>query len=160
MRWKLLDKIEFLSKGRYARALKSFSGAEDFFAEHTPGEPVVPETLLIEMVAQAGGVLYGLGIDFKKEVILAKIGNAIFPSQIAPPCQFAIEATIADEREEGAWIRGTVHTADKTAAEVELLLVTMESLVEGQKGPIVFSESFLKHYEVYEVAKRSGSLSS
>ena len=76
MRWDLIEKFEILKKGSYARAFKNFSGKEDFFAEHYPGAPIVPESLFIEMVAQTGGVLFGFGLDFKKEVILAKILDA------------------------------------------------------------------------------------
>lgn len=155
MRWQLLDKIEVLQKGRYARAVKAYSGKEDLFAEHYPGKPVVPEPLLIEMIAQAGGILYGLGLDFKKEVILAKIAKAGFPYEVEPPCAFVIEARITDEREEGAWITGVVRSGAKVVAEAEMLLVTMPSLVEGQQGSVVFTKSFLEHYHVYEVARQS-----
>ena len=52
----------------------------------------MPEPLFIEMIAQAGGVLFGLGVDFKKEVILAKIEGARFEKTVVPPCRLVIEA--------------------------------------------------------------------
>ncbi len=73
MRWDLIEKFETLKKGGVAKALRNFSGQEDFFAEHFPGNPLVPEPLFVEMIAQVGGVLFGLGLDFKKEVILADL---------------------------------------------------------------------------------------
>lgn len=155
MRWDLLDKFHVLKKGQTAKAVKTFSGKEDFFAEHFPGRPLVPEPLFIEMIAQAGGVLLGLGIDFKKEVILAKIAKANFLKAVAPPCSLEVEAKIDEAREEGAWISGTVRHHNTLIAEATLLLVTMDSLVEGLNGKIVFNDSFLKHYDVYEVAKMS-----
>ena len=113
MRWDLIDRFEVLKKGSYSRAVKSFEGSEDFFAEHDPGRPRVPEPFYLEMIAQAGGVLFGLGIDFKKEVILAKIEHARFLKVVAPPCAFVVEARIEDQREEGAWISGSVRQDDK-----------------------------------------------
>lgn len=155
MRWNLIDGFQVLKKGEYARAHKSFEGTEDFFAGHFPGEPLVPETLLIEMVAQTGGTLLGLGLDFGKEVILAKIASAKFGRAAAPPCRLEIEAVIEEEREEGAWIAGTVRSQGEVAGEVRLLLVTMDAIDGAEGKRVVFTEDFLKHYRVYEVARMS-----
>lgn len=155
MRWDLIDRFEVLKKGVSARAVKTFDGHEDFFAEHEPQHPRVPEPLFIEMMAQAGGVLLGLGIDFKKEVILAKIETARFEKTVAPPCQLSIEARIEDQREEGAWISGFVKHGAERVATARILLVTMDSLFGSPEKTVVFNEHFLKHYEIYEIAKKS-----
>jgi 3-hydroxyacyl-[acyl-carrier-protein] dehydratase len=154
VRWDLLDKFEILKKGSRSRALKAFTGKEDFFEEHFPGAPSVPETLFVEMIAQTGGVLFGLGIDFKKEVILAKIAKAEFFLEVPPPCDFVIEAALDEAREEGAWITGTVKTKKgELAAKATLLLACVDSL--DSKKQIVFNDGFLKHFDVYEVARQS-----
>ena len=155
MRWDLIDRFEVLKKGVYSRALKSFSGQEDFFKEHFPGKPLVPQALLIEMIAQAGGVLYGLGMNFEREVILAKIDKAKMNKDIVPPCAFIVETRLEDEREEGAWISGVVKQENETVAEVKLLLVSIESLSENSKQKIVFNDTFLSHFNIYEVARAS-----
>jgi 3-hydroxyacyl-[acyl-carrier-protein] dehydratase len=157
MRWDILEKFDVLKKGSCARARKSFSGNEDFFREHFPGRPLVPEPLYIEMIAQAGGVLYGLGLDFKKEVILAKIDRARFERPVAPPCAFVIDAVIEEEREDGAWIAGTVTRNGETVAEARLLLAAVEGLsMNGRaRKQIVFSEHFLGHFDVMNIAKKS-----
>ena len=158
MRWDLIERFEVLKKGRFSRARKSFSGREDFFAEHFPGSPRVPEPFFIEMIAQAGGVLFGLGIDFKKEVILAKVEAAEFFAAVSPPCELAVEATLSEGREDGAWIQGVVKQDDRTVAKARVLLVAMDSLVEGRSGKIVFSEKFLAEYRIDEVVKMSESV--
>lgn len=154
MRWDLIDGFHSLKRGQHARAFKRFAGTEDFFAEHFPGRARVPEPLLIEMVAQTGGVLYGLGLDFAKEVILAKVDHARFHEVLQPPCGLEVEARIAEEREEGAWIEGTVFDQSRTVAEIRLLLVAMDGLEENKKK-IVFNDKLLSHYDVYEVARRT-----
>lgn len=154
MRWDLIDKFEILKKGEYAKAFKDFSGEEDFFTEHFPGKPLVPEPLFIEMIAQTGGVLFGFGLDFKKEVILAKILNAEFFDAVKPPCRLVAEARIDEEREEGAWVSGEVKLGDKTVAKVSILLVTVDSLQET-KTKIVFNDDFIEHFDIYNVAKAS-----
>jgi len=158
MKWDLVDKFEFLKKGESSRAVKSFSGSEDFFVENFPGKPVVPDPLFVEMIAQAGGVLYGYGIDFKQEVILAKVSEAKFPKAVSPPCTFQIEAFIEEEREEGAWITGTVKTGKDLVAEARILLIAVESFEAGRKTQIVFSETFLKHFDIYNIAKLSEAM--
>ena len=155
MRWDLIGNFEVLKKGRYAVATKSFSGSEDFFEDHFPGKPLVPQTLMIEMVAQTGGVLFGFGFDFNKEVILAKISEAKFTREVAAPCDFLIRAELEEEREEGAWIFGRVSVASETVAEVRMLLVTFDSLEGGPGKRIVFNDGFLEHYNIYDVAKAS-----
>jgi 3-hydroxymyristoyl/3-hydroxydecanoyl-(acyl carrier protein) dehydratase len=155
MRWDLIDRFEVLKKGVYAKAVKSFDGREDFFAEHDPGRPRVPEPLFLEMIAQTGGVLLGLGIDFKKEVILAKIEGARFAAPAVPPCEFTVEARIEEEREEGAWISGSVKQKDKQVAQARILLVTMDTLTGVGGRSIVFNDHFLKHYDIDHIAKRS-----
>jgi len=110
---------------------------------------------MIEMIAQVGGVLFGLGIDFKKEVILAKIEAARFERAVAPPCEFVVEAKIEEEREEGAWVSGTVKLDGQTIATARILLVTIDSLTDSPGKKIVFNDRFLKHYDIYRVAKQS-----
>ncbi len=155
MRWDLIDQFEVLKKGAYARARKSFSGGEDFFKEHFPGKPLVPQVLFIEMIAQTGGVLFGLGMDFTKEVILAKIHDAKFVGQVAPPCAFCVEARLEEEREEGAWISGVVRQEEKMVAEAKILLVTFDALNENSGKKVVFNDHFLEHFNIREIARMS-----
>ena len=155
MRWDLVDTFSVLKKGELARASKEFSGEEDFFSEHHPGRASVPEPLYVEMIAQAGGVLYGLGIDFKKEVILVKIEDAVFHSAVRPPCHLDIEAHIEGDSEDGAWISGSVSLGGKAVASAKILLIAIESLDGLPSGKVVFNDGFLSHYDVWNVAKKS-----
>ena len=161
MRWDLIERFEILDLGRrFARASRSFDGTEDFFLEHYPGHPVMPNTLLIEMIAQAGGVLYGLSLSFKKEVILAKIQKAQFHQNVAPPCRFVVEARMSEPREDAVWVEGSIKKDNKLVAQAEIFLVTMDSLdggtsFNGRSASKVFNDSFLKHYDVWNVAQSS-----
>lgn len=152
MRWEIIDTFEVLKRHGSSRARKLFSGKEDFFAENFPGRPVLPECLFIEMIAQTGGVLFGLGLDFKKEVILAKIGKAAFKAPVSPPCEFIIEAEIREEREEGALIFGAVKQEGREVASAEIILMTVEPGQLASSMSIVFNEKFMKHYDILNVA--------
>ncbi|MEI8344702.1 MAG: beta-hydroxyacyl-ACP dehydratase [Candidatus Omnitrophota bacterium] len=154
MRWKLLDRFDVLKKHSHARAGVRLTGREDFFEDHFPGKSVVPQTLMLEMIAQTGGVLYGLDIDFEREVILVKIDGADFITQIEPPCELVVEAKIVEESESGARISGTVSCGARQAASAEILLAAVDSLGDGARK-VVFSKRFMETYDVLNVAKRS-----
>src|SRR5919106_1373096 len=78
MRWIWIDRFLEFTSGKSARALKNLSLAEDYFAEHFPGYPVMPAALILEGLAQTGGILVGEANDFKEKVVLAKIVSARF----------------------------------------------------------------------------------
>src|SRR4051794_22090121 len=57
VRYLLLDLITELSPPERATAVKCVSLADDLFVDHFPGHPVMPGALMIEALAQLGGVL-------------------------------------------------------------------------------------------------------
>ena len=76
MRWLWIDRFLEFERAKSARALKNLSLAEDHFADHFPGYPVMPGALILEGLAQTGGILVGEANDFKEKVVLAKINRA------------------------------------------------------------------------------------
>ena len=57
MRYVLLDRITALEPPESARGIKCVTLADDIFADHFPGHPVMPGALTLESLAQLGGVL-------------------------------------------------------------------------------------------------------
>src|SRR5512145_2045147 len=54
----LVDAVLELESGSRIVAVKKFSPEEEFFKGHFPGSPIVPGVLIVEALAQAGGILY------------------------------------------------------------------------------------------------------
>src|SRR6476469_11210903 len=102
MRWIWIDRFTEFRRGEFARAVKQWSLAEDLFAEHFPGYPVVPAALLVEGLAQTGGILVGDANDFREKVVLAKIPKATFHADVLAGEELKYEATMLDLRAEGA----------------------------------------------------------
>ncbi len=57
MRYILLDRITVLDPPEMASGIKCVSLADDMFVDHFPGHPIMPGALILESLAQLGGVL-------------------------------------------------------------------------------------------------------
>src|SRR5437773_7818942 len=99
MRWLWIDRFLAFNRGKSARALKNLSLAEDVFAEHFPGYPVMPASLILEGLAQTGGILVGEANDFREKVVLAKINSARFHREAVAGQQLVYDAELLTIRE-------------------------------------------------------------
>jgi len=145
MRWIFVDKFVELKKSKYARAIKNVSLGEDHLHDHFPGYPVMPASLIIESMAQTGGVLAGYARDFKRMVILAKIESAVFYDTVTPGNQLVLEAEMVEDRDEGCRVRGKATVNGKVVAEASLMFVNLNSsdvdMMAGEN--FVFTREFL-----------------
>jgi len=64
MRWYWIDKFLEFESGSRAKAVKNVSLSEEHLHDHFPGFPVMPASLMIEGMAQTGGILLGEVNDF------------------------------------------------------------------------------------------------
>jgi 3-hydroxyacyl-[acyl-carrier-protein] dehydratase len=108
MRWLWIDRFLEFKSGKSARAVKNLSLAEDYFADHFPGYPVMPACLILEGLAQTGGILVGEANDFKEKVVLAKIVSARFQREFLAGEQLIYEVDLVHLRPEGASVVGRV----------------------------------------------------
>src|ERR1700694_452696 len=109
MRWLWIDRFLEFRRGQSARALKNLSLAEDVFAEHFPGYPVMPAALILEGLAQTGGILVGEANDFQEKVVLAKILSAHFLREALAGETLVYDVEVVNMRPEGASIQGKVY---------------------------------------------------
>jgi 3-hydroxyacyl-[acyl-carrier-protein] dehydratase len=116
MRWIWIDRFLDFQSGKSARAVKTLSLAEDHFADHFPGYPVMPASLMLEGLAQTGGILVGEVNDFREKVVLAKVPYARFHREARPGEQLIYEVELLHIRPEGASVRGRVLAEDAPAA--------------------------------------------
>ena len=71
MRWFWIDRFEEFVSGSHAVAVKSVSLSEDPVDEYSPGRPYFPASLIVEGLAQTGGLLIAQSSDFRSRVVLA-----------------------------------------------------------------------------------------
>src|SRR6266702_3153024 len=126
MRWIWIDRFLEFERGKSARALKNLSLAEEYFADHFPGYPVMPSTLILEGLAQTGGILVGDANDFNEKVVLAKVPRAVFHREMLAGEQLLYEVEILHLREEGASVAGRVLVDGTVTAEVEIFFAHLD----------------------------------
>ena len=126
MRWIWIDRFEEFQSGKFARAVKNTSMAEDHFADHFPGYPVVPAALILEGMAQTGGILVGEVNQFREKVVLAKVPKAVFHREMIAGETLYYEATIVHMRPEGASIEGRVLVDGQVTAEIEIFFAHLD----------------------------------
>src|SRR5205085_521844 len=126
MRWIWIDRFLEFQSGRSARAVKNLSLAEDHFAQHWPGYPVMPAALVLEGLAQTGGILVGEANGFQEKVILAKVPRAVFHREMLAGEQLVYEAEVLHMRPEGAAVAGRVLVGGELTAEVEIFFAHLD----------------------------------
>lgn len=126
MRWIWIDRFLEFSSGKSARAIKNLSLAEDHFADHFPGYPVMPAALILEGLAQTGGILVGEVNDFREKVVLAKIPWARFAREALAGEQLVYEVEILHLRAEGAAVQGKVLADGVLIAEAEIFFAHLD----------------------------------
>lgn len=138
--------------GRRAVAIKNVSLAEEHLADHFPGFPVMPASLLIEAMAQTSGILVGEARHFQEKVILAKVSRALFHELARPGDQLRLEAVIENLTEEAATISGTIRCENRLIGEISLMFSHIDKSQAGVEFPqenFVFNESFMSLLQFY-----------
>ena len=93
----LIDRITAYQPGESITALKNVTINEPAFTGHFPGRPIMPGVIIIEAMAQAGGVLSHLtlgDIDPKPLFFLAGVKNARFRRTVVPGDQLLVQVDV------------------------------------------------------------------
>jgi len=131
MRYYLIDRITEFELVKRASGIKNITMSEDFMADHFPRHPTMPGVLILESLAQLGGLLleYSARKEFgiKVKAILSIIEKAKFRQMVRPGDQLKLEVELVKLREESGKIRARAVFGDRVAAEADLIFVYFES---------------------------------
>jgi len=134
MRWFWIDRFTQFESGRSATAVKNVSLAEGHLHDHFPGAPLMPNSLVIEGLAQTGGLLVAQHGDFEERVVLAKVAKARFHFSATPGDTLVYQVAIDDIHKDGAIVSGTSHVGPRLQAEVQLFFAHLSETVAGSKS--------------------------
>jgi 3-hydroxyacyl-[acyl-carrier-protein] dehydratase len=124
----LVDRVLSVEAGKSITAVKNVTFSESHFSGHFPGHPVMPGVLVIEALAQAGGVLAwetANGEDPAVHILyLVGIEKARFKRTVQPGDQLLLKVDLVS-RKRGLWrLECRAEVDGKLAAHAELLLAT------------------------------------
>lgn len=133
MRWFWVDRFTEFVSGSHAKGVKNVSLAEEAVDEYIPGFPCLPPTLIIEGMAQLGGILVAEHFRFEKRVVLAKVGKASFLAPARVGDQLTYEVRFDAVQDNGGTITSTSHCDGKLQAKIDLMFAFLEEghLIDG-----------------------------
>ncbi len=113
----LVDKVIDIQKD-YLVGVKNVTANEPFFQGHFPEEPVMPGVLIVEAMAQAGGIFVLRQMEGKFSTYFMKIDNVKFRKKVVPGDTMVFKVTLTSPIRRGiAEMRGVCYVGDSVVAE-------------------------------------------
>ena len=130
----LIDRVEELSIGESIKAYKNVTYNEQIFQGHFPGHPIYPGVMIIEGLAQAGGVLAFKsmekeGVDLSDKVVyFMSIDNAKFRNPVRPGDKLEYRISVIKHRGRIWVLKGEAYINEGAtlAAQAELQAMIMD----------------------------------
>lgn len=133
----LVDGIEEMERWKRIVGIKNVSINESYFQGHFPGKPIMPGVLIIESMAQTGGLLLLMEVPDREKKLLyfVSIDNARFRRPVVPGDQLKIEMKVLAWRERGGFckLEGRATVQGELAAEATLMCKMVD--VETEQPP-------------------------
>lgn len=124
----MLDRVIELTPDEHILAVKNVTINEEFFQGHFPGLPVMPGVLILESIAQAGGLLVMPedGSAAGKDFYLVGIDHAKFRRKVIPGDRLEIHVSLTKARRNFRKLSGRAEVDGQLAAEAELTLTGVD----------------------------------
>ena len=128
----LLDRIVEWDPGKRIVGLKNVTINEPFFMGHFPGYPIMPGVLIIEALAQAGGILALKAMGNEKKIaFFAGIDNCKFRRPVVPGDQLRLECTVIAHKGPVWKVHGVATVDGVVAVKADL---TASMVARGDEG--------------------------
>jgi 3-hydroxyacyl-[acyl-carrier-protein] dehydratase len=141
----LVDRIVHLTRTKRIVAIKNVTINEPFFAGHFPDHPIMPGVLVVEAMAQAGGVLLLTEFPDRAEKLLLFTGieRAKFRRPVVPGDQLRIEVDVLVWRGTAGRMQGKAYVGEKLACEAVITcrLLNRPKPMEAAPEPVVATEA-------------------
>ena len=159
MRWFWIDRFNEFVRGKQATAVKNVSLAEEHLHDHFPGAALMPNSLVVEGMAQTAGLLIADALEFNRRVVLAKVAKAEFKYDAVPGDSILFRAVIDELKPTGSLASVESVVVDEKGEErsqgkAELFFAHLEP---GEGVPKLFEpEELLKwldHMHIYDIGR-------
>ena len=128
----LVDKIIHLEMDKKVIGVKSVTVNEPFFQGHFPGHPIMPGVLIIESMAQTGGILLLNSFPNPEEklVLFMQINNAKFRKPVVPGDELYLEIELTNKKSKVVVMSGKAFVNNNLVAEADF----MAAIVDRESG--------------------------
>ena len=119
----LVDAVEEMERWKHIVGIKNVTINEHFFQGHFPGKPIMPGVLIIESMAQTGGLLLLQEVKDRENKLLyfVAIDDARFRRPVVPGDQLRIEVNVLAWRGTFCKLQGRASVGGELAAEATLM---------------------------------------
>jgi len=125
----LVDRILEIEIGKRAVGIKNVTANEEFFQGHFPTRPIMPGVLIIEAMAQVGGVMILSTEEHRgKMAYLATVENAKFRRPVVPGDTLTSETVLLRARGNMGKVQCTARVGDQVAAEATIMFALVGTL--------------------------------
>jgi UDP-3-O-[3-hydroxymyristoyl] N-acetylglucosamine deacetylase/3-hydroxyacyl-[acyl-carrier-protein] dehydratase len=124
----LIDRVIDLVPGKTVVAIKNVTINEQFFTGHFPGHPIMPGVLVVEAMAQAGGILLLNAVENpeSKVVYFLGIDGVRFRKPVTPGDQLRFELEMISFRRSTCKMAGKAFVGDTLVTEATLMAAVVE----------------------------------
>jgi UDP-3-O-[3-hydroxymyristoyl] N-acetylglucosamine deacetylase/3-hydroxyacyl-[acyl-carrier-protein] dehydratase len=124
----LVDRVIDLEEGKRAVGIKNVTINEPFFQGHFPGHPIMPGVLIVEAMAQVGGVLLMKAVpDAKAKVVyFVSLDNVKFRKPVIPGDQLRFVVEVVKLKGRIAKVRGEAFVGEDLVCEADLMSTLMD----------------------------------
>ena len=123
----LVDRVLELEPGRRAIGVKNVTINEPFFQGHYPGTPIMPGVLIVEALAQMGGLLLSQTLEHTGKVaVLLSLDKVKLRKAVTPGDQLVLEVETMRATSRSAAVKARALVGEKVAAEAEIRFMMVD----------------------------------
>ncbi len=124
----MIDRIIDLQEEVRAVAIKNVTINEEFFQGHYPGHPIMPGVLILEAMAQLGGVLLSQKLEHTGKVaVLLSLDKVKFRRAVVPGDQLILEANAVRVKSRTGHVRCSARVGDELVAEADIKFMMVDA---------------------------------
>lgn len=124
----LVDRVIEISGDQKATGIKNVTFNDIFFQGHYPGTPIMPGVLIIEALAQLGGLLLSQKLDNTGKLpVLLSMDKVKWRAPVVPGDQLILQAESVRSKARTGHVRCKAYVQDKLAAEAELKFMLVDA---------------------------------